>query len=318
MNVEANIMNTKTKSMKSITLNLMRPWCVLWMLVAAGGSTACAEDQTLHSYPARGVVEKIAPDRRQVTIHHQDIPGYMMEMTMDFPVKDTNELNGISVGDKITFTLVVSPTSDWVEKIHRVGHTDKMTPGSMPMADGMFSELKPGDLLPDGDLVTEEGRHVHFSDFRGEAVAFTFFYTRCPLPDYCPLMNRNFEHARALLLSETFAPTNWKFLSISFDPGFDTPGILSAYAATYRGTDTGHWLFADATTNTLASLAPRLGLMVMRQGNSISHNLRTVVLDPQGRIYRQFNGNQWSAKELAETMLQAARLSASKPGMTTL
>ena len=58
--------------------------------------------------------------------------------------------------------------------------------------------------------------------------------------------------------------------------------------------------------------------MVMRQGNSISHNLRTIVLDPQGRIYRQFNGNQWSAKELAETMLQAARLSASKPGMTTL
>ena len=217
-------MNTKTKSMKSITLNLMRPWCVLGMLVAAGGSTACAEDLTLHSYPARGIVEKIAPDRRQVTIHHQDIPGYMMEMTMDFPVKDTNELNGISVGDKITFTLVVSPTSDWVEKIHRVGHTDKMTPGSMPMADGMLSELKPGDLLPDGDLVTEEGRHVHFSDFRGEAVAFTFFYTRCPLPDYCPLMNRNFEHARALLLSETVAPTNWRFLSISFDPDSTHPG----------------------------------------------------------------------------------------------
>ncbi len=34
---------------------------------------------------------------RQVTIHHQDIPGYMMEMTMDFHVKYTNEFNGISV-----------------------------------------------------------------------------------------------------------------------------------------------------------------------------------------------------------------------------
>ena len=275
------------------------------------------DDSSTKSYSARGAVENIAPDLHQITIHHQPIPGYMMEMTMDFPVKDTNELGGISVGDEITFTLVVGESEVWVEKVHRFGHSAKTTTNAMSMqmdmSRGLMSpELKPGDMLPEGVLVTEDGRHVHFSDFHGKAVAFTFFFTRCPLPNYCPLMNRNFEQARVLLLSQPDAPTNWQFLSISFDPEYDTPEVLSDYAGAYRGTNADHWLFADATTNTLAHLAPRLDLMVMRQGDNISHNLRTVVLDPQGRIYKQFDGNQWTPQQLADAITQATRLSAMK------
>jgi len=280
-------------------------------LLAAISNPASAapntDDRTVQSYPAHGVVEQIAPDRSQVTVHHQAIPGYMMEMTMAFPVKDTNELSDVSAGDKISFTLVVGRTNAWVEDIHRVGHNDTIPANSMPMTSGMFSMLKLGDMLPDGELVTEDQHHIHFSDLRGKAVAFTFFFTRCPLPNYCPLMNRNFDQVRTLLLSETNAPSNWQLLSISFDPDFDTPQILSDYAVEFRGTNSAHWLFADATTNTLAGLAPRLGLMVMRQGDNLSHNLRTVVLDPQGRIYRQFNGNQWTAQQLADALLEAAR-----------
>jgi len=264
------------------------------------------DDRTVQSYPAHGVVEQIAPDRSQVTVHHQAIPGYMMEMTMAFPVKDTNELGDVSAGDKITFTLVVGRTNAWVEALHRVGHVATTPANSLPMTSGMFSMLKTGDTLPDGELVTEDQHHIHFSDLRGNAVAFTFFFTRCPLPNYCPLMNRNFYQVRTLLLSGTNAPANWQLLSISFDPEFDTPQVLSDYAVEFRGTNTAHWLFADATTNTLAGLAPRLGLMVMRQGDNLSHNLRTVVLDPQGRIYRQFNGNQWTAQQLADALLKAA------------
>jgi len=301
-----NNIKMKANVMKSTALKHLHLLCALLLLAAAGVYPSSADDQTFHSYPARGVVEQIAPDRHQVTIHHQNIPGYMMEMTMDFPVKDTNELNGISVGDQITFTLVVGQTNDWVENIHRVGHTDKMMSSSMSMPGDTFAKFKPGDKLPDGELITEDGRHMHFSNFRGKAVAFTFFFTRCPLPNYCPLMNRNFEQARALLLSRSDAPTNWELLSISFDPEYDTPQVLSDYAGAYRGTNAAQWLFADATTNTLAHLAPRLGLMVMRQGDNISHNLRTVVIDPQGRIYRQFNGNEWTAQQLADALMAAA------------
>jgi protein SCO1/2 len=169
------------------------------------------------------------------------------------------------------------------------------------------SELKPGDLLPDGTLMTETGSEIHFSDFRGRALAFTFFFTRCPLPDFCPRMNRNFAETRQLLLSDASAPTNWQFLSISFDPNYDQPDVLSRYAGVYRGDDARHWLFATASTNTLANLAPRLDLMVLHQGANISHNMRTVVLDPQGRIASQFDGNTWTPQQLADAIVQAAR-----------
>ena len=268
---------------------------------------------SVESFRTRGIVEKITRDRHTATINTDKISGYMDAMTMDYPVLNTNELNGISSGDIIRFALVVSNNTDWIERVHRTGHSGGQMTNSMPvqmnMSHGaMAAELNDGDLLPDGALTAEDGREIHFSDFRGEALAFTFFYTRCPLPNYCPLMNRNFAAARKLIVSTPNAPTNWEFLSISFDPDSDTPQTLAAYGGFYRDGDSHHWLFASAPTNTLAVLAPALDLMVLREGSSISHNLRTVVLDPRGRIYRQFDGNEWTPEQLADAVRQAARL----------
>jgi protein SCO1 len=268
---------------------------------------ALAGDASTISYQGRGVVEKIAPDLQSVTIDHEAIPGYMMAMTMDFPVQNTNELKGVSSGDQIRFTLFVNKNNDWVENIQRTGLTMPVMTNLMQSMSAVDPELKAGDLLPDGILTTEDGQPIHFSDFHGQALAFTFFFTRCPMPNYCPLMNRNFAAARAAILSTSSAPTNWEFLSISFDSENDTPETLKRYASYYRSENSNHWLFAATTTNTLAILAPALDLMVVHQGASISHNLRTVVLDPQGRIYRQFDGNQWTPQELAEAVLNAAR-----------
>src|SRR5690242_5325003 len=269
-------MKTKTNDMKFTILNLLRLFCA-FLAMAVGSSAANAADQTAHSYPAHGVVERIAPDHRQVTIHHQTIPGYMMEMTMDFNVQNTNELNGISPGDKIDFSLVVNETNSWVESIHRTGHISSAASDAMHKqpgeSHGLFVRLKPGDLFPGGTLVTENGKRMNLSDFRGKALALTFFFTRCPLPNYCPLMNRNFAAARDLILAKNDAPTNWELLSISFDTSFDTPETLAQFAPVYRGENTRHWLFATATTNSLATWAPHIGLMVMRQGDNISHNL---------------------------------------------
>jgi len=110
-----------------------------------------------------------------------------------------------------------------------------------------------------------------------------------------------------LLLKTPDAPTNWQFLSISFDPEIDQPAVLSGYANYFREGNSDRWLFVTASTNTLATLAPQLDLLVVHDGTGITHNLRTVVLDPQGRIACQFDGNQWLPQKLAEAMLAAAR-----------
>lgn len=270
-----------------------------------GGSMENTNNPPLKSYQALGIVKKITDDRHTATIDTEKIPDYMGAMTMDYPVPNTNELRGISPGDKIKFTLVVSNNTDWIEGIHPTGHTNSVMQMNSPH--DTATELGAGDPLPDGVLTSEDGREIHFSDFRGKALAFTFFYTRCPLPNYCPLMNRNFADARKLISSGREAPTNWEFLSISFDPASDTPQVLESYGGFYRDGNSDHWLFASAPTNTLTMLAMALDLMVFRDGSTISHNLRTVVLDPHGRIYREFDGNEWTPTDLADAVTQAAR-----------
>ena len=291
----------------------MKP--VILLVAALAGLAGCKREAspksvataTNQSYAARGVVQAVAPNLRTATIHHQAIPGYMMEMTMDFPLQNTNELSGILPGDEITFTLVVGENDDWIQNLHRVGRPAEPVSNRGSMLHAMIPELKPGDRLPDYELLGEDGKRMRFSDFHGRALVFTFFFTRCPLPDYCPRMNRNFEETRKILALETNAPARWQLLSISFDSNFDTPQRLSSYARVYRGNDPAHWLFLVAATNTLASLAPKLDLSVWQEGGSFSHNLRTVVLNAQGKISRQFDGNDWTPQQLADAIADAAR-----------
>jgi len=286
--------------------------CSALLLVTARGvlfsspSPPVAEG-TVTTYPVHGVVEKIAPDHQLATIHHQAIPGYMMEMTMDFPVKNPAELAGINVGDKITFTLNIAKETEWIDHLHNEGLSLKTQSSDVAPPVAHLFTLKLGDKLPNGDFVTENGATMHFSDFHGKVVAFTFFFTRCPLPDYCPLMNRNFEKTREILLSSSPGASKWELLSLSFDSGFDHPEVLSAYAKNYRNDTADHWIFGTASAKTLAEVGAPLGLMIMNQGSSMAHNLRTVVLDKNGRIFHQFNDNSWTPSQLAQVMQEALK-----------
>jgi protein SCO1/2 len=274
-------------------------------LVAAESAAATNQVHT-----TRGLVREIAPDHHKAVIRHEAIPGYMPAMTMEFNVRNANELSGIAVGDTITFRLTATEETHWIDQVSKIASTTNRAPESKAqITPSQIAELKPGDLLPDYELIAETGKAIRFSDFRGKAVAFTFIFTRCPLPDYCPRMGNNFAKTRELILATTSAPTNWQFLSISFDPDFDKPAVLSSYANFYRNDNADRWLFAAAPMSSLAQLAPRLDLMVNREaGGSISHNLRTVVLDPQGRIHRQFDGNLWTPAQLADAVIEAANV----------
>jgi protein SCO1/2 len=288
------------------------PFASLLLALAGCGpqppATTQPSAQGERAFDTRGVVRDIVPSRRKAVIRHDEIPGYMPRMVMELNVRETNELAGIAIGDEITFTLHANADTHWIDAIRRVGvgkpDTGRFQPLFIPKA---VPELKPGDAVPDQDFLGETGRRVRFSDFRGRALAFTFFFTRCPLPDYCPKMNKNFSEARELLLKRTNGATNWQFLCVSFDAEFDQPGILAGYARMFRGDNADRWVFASASPDALAELAPRLDLKVARDAGSFSHNLRTVVLDPQGRICKLFDGNEWSPQQLAEAVAEAAR-----------
>jgi protein SCO1/2 len=292
---------------------------LLWSLIChlLAGSVGCDRSsppapaptsQGERVFDTRGVVRDIAASRRKAVIRHEEIPGYMPRMVMELTVRDTNEMVGIAIGDEITFRLHATADTHWIDTIRRVGlakpETGVFQPLFIPKA---APELNLGDAVPDQEFLSETGRRMRFSAFRGRALAFTFFFTRCPLPDYCPRMNKNFSEAREILYKQPNSPTNWQFLCVSFDAEFDQPAMLAGYSKMFRGANPDRWLFAAASPDVLAELAPRLDLKVAREAGSFSHNLRTVVLDPQGRIFKQFDGNEWTAQQLAEAVADAAR-----------
>lgn len=243
-------------------------------------------------------------------VRHEDIPGFMPKMTMEFDVRDTNEVRGLAPGDTIIFTIKANDEDSWIEGIKRAGTNDPATAATADPSSAALlhvADLRTGDTMPDAELLAEDGRTIKLSEFAGRAVAFTFIFTRCPLPEYCPRMNQHFNRARNLLLQQVNGPTNWQLLSISFDPEFDKPGVLNRYAYSYRGQDSNQWLFAAAPTNVMAAMASLLDFRFAAEGGTFIHNLRTVVLDPQRRVYKQFEGNKWKADELAVAIAEAAR-----------
>ena len=261
------------------------------------------------SFTARGVIRELPAAKTSVVLQHEEIPGFMPKMTMEFEVRDPNELRGLAVGDAIAFNIRATQEESWIDSVRRTAEGELASPAPQdPSASALLhvATLKPGDKMPDAELIDEEGRTVRFSDFTGKAVAFTFIFTRCPLPNYCPRMNVNFGHARELLLQSIEGPANWQFLSISFDPEFDKPGVLNRYAFSYRGAITNQWLFAAAPANALAALSPQLDFRFASDRGNFQHNLRTVVLDAGGQVYRFFEGNKWTAEDLAASMAEAA------------
>lgn len=266
---------------------------------------------TVRSFSTRGLIRELPADGKTVVVRHEEIPGFMPKMTMSFDVRDPKELRGLKVGDAITFNVRATEEDSWIENI-RPTTTNGLAP--LPSTDPSsaallnIAQMKPGDVLPDAELLGEDGRPLKLSDYQGSAVAFTFIFTRCPLPDYCPRMNQHFSRARELLLQRAAGPTNWQFLSISFDPEFDKPGVLNRYAYSYRGHSADRWFFASAPTNVMASFVAQLDFRFANEGGSFLHNLRTVVLDPQRRVHRQFDGNKWKADDLANALAEAAAL----------
>lgn len=162
--------------------------------------------------------------------------------------------------------------------------------------------LTTGDSVPDCTLTDQNGRDMKLSQFKGQALALTFIFTRCALADYCPRMTAHF----ATVQREMSWDKKWHLLSLSFDPEHDTPEKMLAYARAH-GADASRWTFATAKPDVLSRMGAWFGLEVRTKDGLIDHNLRTVVIDAEGRVQHVFEGNAWTPQELAWELKKAMR-----------
>lgn len=151
----------------------------------------------------------------------------------------------------------------------------------------------------------ERGQTVQLSSWRGSAVAVTFIYTRCPLPQFCPMLDRRFAEAQTLAAADPALAGRVRLLSVSFDPDGDRQEILAAHAAKLHA-DPAVWRFATAPRDQVDRFAVRFGVNVIREEDgTITHNLRTAIINPQGQVTRLLDGSQWTAPDLV-AQLRAA------------
>ncbi len=272
----------------------------------------------LKSYPVVGIVRAVDERAGVLTLRHEAIPGYMDAMTMPFDVAapaDRNLLNDIRPGDKIEATLKVEGDGATLNGLEILEYAQAPPDASAPTSPNI---LRPGQPVPDFTLTTQDGEPRSLSSYRGEVVILTFIYTRCPLPNYCPLMDRKFAELAGLLQGVPSRASRVRLLSLSFDPEHDTPEVLKAHAAR-MGAKPPLWSFAVASHDELAKVAPALGLSYGPARGEVIHSLSTAVIGPDGRLVRLELGSNWTpAALLAEVsrLLRPAANSAQQPEPT--
>ncbi len=275
-------------------------------LAAISVAAACGRDTDVRTYELTGQILVVKPETNEVLVKHEDIPGFMPAMTMPYTVDDPALLKDRAAGDLIKATLVVGIERAYLSAIAKTGSAplpeDART--TIPAAAGVHI-LKAGDLVPDTSLVDQDGAPLSLKDVRGSAVAVSFIYTRCPLPQFCPLIDRRYGEVQKLVAADPALAGKVTLLSISFDPKFDRAEVLRAHSKKV-GADEKVWRFATADEAIVDRMAAKFGINVIReQDGTITHNLRTAVIDPSGRVVSIVDNNTWTADQLARALKNA-------------
>jgi protein SCO1 len=276
---------------------------IVGLLVMGAG---CAREPASRSYQLNGQVLAVKADTNEILVKHDDIPGFMPAMTMPYTVRDPAVIKDRVAGDLIKATLVVELNAAYLRNISKTGSApipdDART--TIPAAAGI-ELLRPGHVAPDVTLVNQDDEPITLKDFAGTATAITFIYTRCPLPQYCPLMDRRFAEVQQLAAGDQALAGKVRLLSVSFDPAFDRAAVLRRHAALLKA-DPGVWTFATAEEAIVDRFAARFGVNVIREKDgTITHSLRTAVIDPSGRVSALLDSNAWTADDLVRELKAA-------------
>jgi protein SCO1/2 len=278
---------------------------------AAGSSRNVAGPASeLKEFTLVGEVKKVEKETREITIRHEKIAGFMEAMTMPFHIDDPAVLDELRPGDQVEGKLQVQQENG-LTRDYRLVDLKVVKPSLVLDLSGPEPQLRikpkllePGDPVPDFALTRQDGKTFKLSDLRGYVVVLTFIYTRCPLPDFCPLMDRKFADLALSIGAFPRRAEKIRLLSVSFDSDHDTPEILRKHAQ-IRGATPPLWTFAVASHDELARIAGPLGLFYGPGKDEIIHNLCTAVIDQNGRLARLEVGtqrNKWSSADLLKTV----------------
>lgn len=268
-----------------------------------GGDEAAAG-----SHEITGEVVKVDAERGTLLVAHDEIPGFMPAMTMEFQVAPI-DLKAAKEGQRIRATMYQTPEGFRLEKVWPLDpvaekvvndaaealHRDTLTRGKTA-----YRAI--GENLPDFALYNQDGELVQPARFRGKQLLINFIYTRCPDPHMCPLATTKMIQVQEA--AKEAGITDLELISITLDPEFDTPAVLHAYAEA-RGIDTSNFSFLTGPEQAIKDLMAQLGVLAFEDGPLIKHTIATVLTDRNGRIIHREDGTKWDPQVFIERMRRA-------------
>ena len=276
---------------------------VLFSSIALCSTLACSKSKT---YQLKGQILAVNRDKQEVLVKHEEIPGYMMAMTMPYKVASSQLLENLGAGDLIEAQLEVKDNIGVLTAIKKTGNAPPDLPKPSPLSEGAVFLLKEGAQVPDTVLIDQDGQSKPLSAIRdGRMTALTFMYTKCPMPTFCPMMDRNFAALQKAIHDRPDLRGQVRLLSVSFDPKNDTPAVLKKHA-NELGADPAVWTFATADQDTVDKFAMSFGVTLVRgespDPNEIGHTLRTAIIARDGTLVKTYNGNEWTPAGLVSDL----------------
>jgi protein SCO1/2 len=271
------------------------------------GADGASSGPNFKTYKLRGKVVRSDSAKGEVTVNHEAIPGFMEAMTMPYKLKDASIASELHPGDVITADVLVSQDPNADVFLDHIVVVAQAKPDYRPTV--QYHVPTAGDQVPDFKLRNQDGHAIRLAQFKGQALLVTFIYTRCPLPNFCPRVTRNFAEIEKRLAATPAALAKTHLLCVSFDPENDTPERLRAYGATYIGSDAktafAHWDFAAPDKAVLSEMAKFFDVGLTNESDgTITHTLSTTLIGPDGKVVKFYEGNEWTVEQVLGDMRQ--------------
>ncbi|MFN7937971.1 MAG: SCO family protein [Bryobacteraceae bacterium] len=248
------------------------------------------------TYVVEGLVLQVNPAEQTVTVSHKEIAGVMPAMAMPVKVRDGRELARLRAGMRIRFELVLDPPRSQARKIRVLAVDNSIEEGGRKIALEVPKErVVVGAEVPDFTLVTQSGQEWALASAKGKLVVVQFLYTRCPMPEVCPRLAATF----AAMQRRFAARQDLLLVSITLDPVYDTPAVLSRYATLWRSNPS-VWLFGTGTVEQIRAAAARFGIVFWPEEGVITHTSNIAVIGRTGRLDALVEGLSFTAKQLGD------------------
>ncbi len=269
------------------------------------GFTACS-DRTQNElsetiYEVDGLIQDLALEDASLIIQHEDIPGYMPSMTMPFNLSNVDEAKNLQVGDAIRFEFVVEETNSSIRNLKKINPSELDLPERPAPQNVKAKHVVEGDNMPTFNLIDQSGNAITLDTFEGKQFVLTFIFTRCAMPEFCPLMSSRFAKLESLIRDHPNLLENTRLLSISIDPEYDTPKVLADYADRYTE-DSDFWRFATGDSEEVAKLTKAFRVYTETAGGTLNHGLCTALIDTDGTVRAIWRGSVWEPEAIFESL----------------